>query len=221
MISSIPLADSSGSSHPAPCIHTDHLAFPLSTADDQQLIQQCLSGNTEAFGELVIRYQDRLYNSLMLMVGSPEDARDLAQEAFVHAFRKLESFRGDAAFYTWLFRIAVNAAISFRRRAVRQKSASLDTLKEAVGAEPPDQNADASPSSQIETQETQQVVRRALGELSEEFRTALVLTEIEGMSYEEAAAAVGCPIGTIRSRIHRARNELREKLRLQIKEPPS
>ena len=79
MISSIPLADSSGSSHPAPCIHTDHLAFPLSTADDQQLIQQCLSGNTEAFGELVIRYQDRLYNSLMLMVGSPEDARDLAR----------------------------------------------------------------------------------------------------------------------------------------------
>jgi len=221
VISLIPLADSSDGSHPAPCIPTDQLAFPLSTADDQQLIQQCLSGNTEAFGELVIRYQDRLYNSLMLMVGSPDDARDLAQEAFVHAFRKLDSFRGDAAFYTWLFRIAVNAAISFRRRAARQKSASLDTLKEAAGAEPTDQNDDASPSRQIETQETQQVVRRALGELSEEFRTALVLTEIEGMSYEEAAAAVGCPIGTIRSRIHRARNELREKLRLQIKEPPS
>jgi RNA polymerase sigma-70 factor (ECF subfamily) len=219
--SSILLVDSSGGSHSASSLHIDQLAFPLSTADDQQLIQQCLSGNTEAFGELVIRYQDRLYNSLMLMVGSPEDARDLAQEAFVHAFRKLDSFRGDAAFYTWLFRIAVNAAISFRRRAARQKSASIDVLKEAAGAEPLDRHDDASPSSQIETQETQQVVRQALGELSEEFRTALVLTEIEGMSYEEAAAAVGCPIGTIRSRIHRARNELREKLRLQIKEPPS
>jgi RNA polymerase sigma-70 factor (ECF subfamily) len=221
VISSNSLANTTGGSLSASRSSTDQLAFPLSTADDQQLIQQCLSGNTEAFGDLVIRYQDRLYNSLMLMVGSPEDARDLAQEAFVHAFRKLDSFRGDAAFYTWLFRIAVNAAISFRRRAARQKSASIDVLKEAAGAEPLDRHDDSSPSSQIETQETQQVVRRALGELSEEFRTALVLTEIEGMSYEEAATAVGCPIGTIRSRIHRARNELREKLRLQIKEPPS
>lgn len=221
MTSSILLADASGCSFPAPRTRIEPPTFPLTTADDQHLIQQCLSGNTEAFGELVIRYQDRLYNSLMLMVGSPEDARDLAQEAFVHAFRKLESFRGDAAFYTWLFRIAVNATISFRRRAARQKSASVDMLREAAGAEPLDQREDTSPSKQIETEETQQLVRRALGELSEEFRMALVLTEIEGMSYEEAAVAVGCPIGTIRSRIHRARNELREKLRLQLKETPS
>lgn len=164
---------------------------------------------------MVLKYQDRLYNSLLLMVSSPEDARDLAQEAFVHAFRKLESFRGDAAFYTWLFRIAVNATISFRRKAARQKSASVDSIKEAAGTEPEDQRDDVVPSSQMETQETQQLVRKALGELSEEFRMALVLTEIEGMSYEDAAAVVGCPIGTIRSRIHRARNELREKLRIQ------
>ena len=197
-------------------IHTSRLAgHPLSSADDQHLIQQCLSGNTEAFGELVLKYQDRLYNSLLLMVSAPEDARDLAQEAFVHAFRKLDSFRGDAAFYTWLFRIAVNATISFRRRAARQKSASVDSIKEAAGTEPEDYRGDATPSSQMETEETQQVVRQALSELSEEFRMAIVLTEIEGMSYEEAAAVAGCPIGTIRSRIHRARNELREKLRIQ------
>lgn len=218
MTSSVVTAVSVSGCAPARSTPSDPPAALLSSADDQHLIQQCLSGNTEAFGELVLRYQDRLYNSLLLMVGAPEDARDLAQEAFVHAFRKLDSFRGDAAFYTWLFRIAVNATISFRRKAARQRSASVDSLKEVAGTEPPDQRTDSAPSSQIETQETQQLVRQALSELSEEFRMALVLTEIEGMSYEEAAVVAGCPIGTIRSRIHRARNELREKLRLQRKD---
>lgn len=220
MSSSVLSPVSSGHCNSRP-LRSDRPIFPLSSADDQLLIQQCLSGNTEAFGDLVLRYQDRLFHSLTLMVGSQDDARDLAQEAFVHAFRKLDSFRGDAAFYTWLFRIAVNATISFRRRAARQKTTSVDSLKDAAGAEPPDQRSDSSPSSQIETEETQQLVRQALSELSDEFRMALVLTEIEGLSYEDAAETVGCPIGTIRSRIHRARNELREKLRLQLKDSAS
>ena len=190
----------------------------MNTPEDQELIQTCLAGDTSAFGKLVLRYQDRLYGSILMMVSSPEDARDLTQEAFVHAFRRLDSFRGDSAFYTWLFRIAINATISFRRKMVRRKTASIETAKEAIGEEPCDQRDDTAPSSRIESAEQQAVVRAALAELSEDFRTALVLTEIEGMSYEDTAEAVGCPIGTIRSRIHRARNELREKLRILLKE---
>lgn len=190
----------------------------MSNDDDQILIQRCLAGQSEAFGDLVLRYQDRLYSSVYMMVSSPEDARDLTQEAFVHAFRRLDSFRGDSAFYTWLFRIAVNATISFRRKAARRKTYSVESVREASGNEPIDGNSDTRPSSRMETEEQQRLVRAALEELSEEFRTAIVLTEIEGLSYEDAAEAVGCPIGTIRSRIHRARNELREKLRLALRD---
>lgn len=190
----------------------------MSNDDDQLLIQRCLAGQTDAFGELVLRYQDRLYHSVYLMVNSPEDARDLTQEAFVHAFRRLDSFRGDSAFYTWLFRIAVNATISFRRKAARRRTYSVESVRDASGNEPVDPNDGVRPSARLEVDEQQHMVREALRELSEEFRTAVVLTEIEGLSYEEAAAVVGCPIGTIRSRIHRARNELREKLRVALKD---
>ncbi len=190
----------------------------MSTADDQLLIEQCLAGDTQAFGELVLRYQDRIFNALLMMVGSHEDARDLAQEAFVHAYRKLSSFRGDSQFYTWLFRIAVNATISFRRKHARRKTVSVDAAREASGLEPVDDSPDISPSRGLETSEQQAIVKRALSELSDDFRTALVLTEIEGMSYEEAAAICECPIGTIRSRVHRARADLKEKLRILLKQ---
>ena len=189
----------------------------MSSPEDQQLIETCLAGDSSAFGALVLRYQDRLYGSIQMMVSSPEDARDLTQEAFVQAFRRLDSFRGDSAFYTWLFRIAINATISFRRKMARRKTTSIETAREVTGEEPRDVRADAAPSSQIETREQQQLVRTALAELSEEFRQAIVLTEIEGLSYEDAAKIADCPIGTIRSRIHRARNELREKLRLLLR----
>ena len=136
----------------------------------------------------------------------------------MHAFRRLESFRGDAAFYTWLFRIAVNATISFRRKAARRKTSSVESIREASGNEPIDDRFDSAPGSRMEQSEQLKLIHQALGELSDDFRTALVMTEIEGLSYEEAAEAVGCPIGTIRSRIHRARNELREKLRILLKD---
>ena len=116
---------------------------------------------------------------------------------------------------------AVNATISFRRKAARQKTTSVETAREAAGIEPFDERGGARPSGRMEVREEQEMVRRALGELSDEFRQAIVLTEIEGLSYEDAAEAVGCPIGTIRSRIHRARNELREKLRILLREPTS
>ena len=193
----------------------------MSSPEDKQLIEACLAGDSSAFGALVLRYQDRLYGSVHMMVSSPEDARDLTQEAFVQAFRRLDSFRGDSAFYTWLFRIAVNATISFRRKMARRKTTSIESARDVMGEEPRDVRSDAVPSSRIETQEQQQLVHTALSELSEEFRQAIVLTEIEGLSYEDAAEIAGCPIGTIRSRIHRARNELREKLRLLLQDEDS
>jgi RNA polymerase sigma-70 factor (ECF subfamily) len=183
------------------------------SAEDQQLIDECLAGRTDAFGQLVVRYQDRLYNMLVKVLGSPDDARDTAQDAFVQAFQKLGTFHGNAAFYSWLFRIAMNSAISQRRR-MKRFSHSLDAAREQHGIEPADSHPAAQPTHALELAERQQQVRRALAELAIEYRTVLVLKEMEGLKYEEIAEIVGCPIGTVRSRIHRARSELRQKLRL-------
>ena len=181
------------------------------TSDDRQLIQECLAGRTEAFGQLVERYQDRLYGTLYRALGSADDARDVAQDAFVLAFQKLDTFRGSSAFYSWLFRIAMNAAASHRRKS-GARPASVDAARERTGAEPPDTHPESRPAHALERSERQILVQQALEELSEEFRTVLILKELEGFRYEEIASLVGCPVGTVRSRIHRARFELRRKL---------
>lgn len=179
--------------------------------DDHELIAECLAGQPEAFSQLVIRHQDRLHNSLLRMLGSRDDALEVAQDAFVHAFQKLGSFRGESAFYSWLFRIAFNAAIS-RKRKVKRKTTSLDTIKEASGAELTDENRESRPSHQMELNEERDMVRQALDELPEDYRTVIVMKEIEQMRYDEIADLLNCPVGTVRSRLHRARNELRTKL---------
>ena len=178
---------------------------------DAELIADSLRGQTEAFGQLVVRFQNRLFHSLVSMLGSPEDARDVAQDTFVQAFQKLYTFRGQSAFYSWLFRIALNTAASNRRKKQRVL-VSIEAAREQSGLEIPDMHPDSRPSSGLETSERQAAVRTALGELTEEFRTVLVLKEIDGLRYEEIAEIVDCPIGTVRSRIHRARQELRSKL---------
>jgi len=179
---------------------------------DQQLIDECLAGRTDAFGELVVRHQDRLHNTLCKMLGSSEEARDVAQDTFVQAFQKLDTFRGTAAFYSWLFRIAMNTAVS-RMRKNRHVTVSVEAIRTRSGIEPVDDSPESAPSHAIELAERQVQVRVALAELSDDFRTVLVLKEIEGLKYEEIAEALDCPIGTVRSRIYRARCELREKLR--------
>ena len=186
------------------------------STDDQALIEQCLAGKTDAFGRLVVRYQDRLYNTLTKILGSADDARDVSQEAFVHAFQKLNTFQGNSAFYSWLFRIALNAAISEKRKR-RRTRLSVDPMQREAGVEPADGHPESQPGHNLELSERQAIVRSALSKLSDEFRTVLVLKEIEGLKYEEIAEAIGCPIGTVRSRIHRARAELREKLRILLK----
>jgi RNA polymerase sigma-70 factor (ECF subfamily) len=180
--------------------------------NDLAIIRRCRSGDGEAFGELVLRYQDRLFGTLVHLLGSLEDARDAAQDAFVLAFQKLDSFRGESAFYSWLFRIAYNAAMTRRRKDRHNQHASVETARERHGSEPVDERASSDPGDALHREERQQLVRRALGELAEEYRTALVLKEMDGLQYDEIARIVNCPIGTVRSRIHRARQELREKL---------
>lgn len=190
---------------------------PRAERSDQELIAATLARETAAFGELVQRYQNRLYGALVHMLGSTEDARDVAQEAFVLAFQKLTTFRGDARFYSWLFRIAMNAAVNFRRKN-RSLGLSIDASKERTGSEPLDLNRDARPEQPLELAERQRIVRDALAQMTEEFRDALVLADMEELSYEEISQVLQIPIGTVRSRIHRGRAELRDKLRRLLKD---
>jgi RNA polymerase sigma-70 factor (ECF subfamily) len=182
--------------------------------DDVQLIAEALDGDSAAFGQLVTRYQDRLYNTLVHVVGCREMARDVVQDAFVQAYVKLESFEGASAFYTWLYRIAVNLAISRRRR--EKPMASVDQVREVLGHEPPD-TADP-PEARLEQQERARQVQQALAAVSDEHRTILTLREMDGCSYEQIAEILELPVGTIRSRLHRARMQLREQLKGVIQE---
>jgi RNA polymerase sigma-70 factor (ECF subfamily) len=183
---------------------------------DAQLVQAALAGDRDAFGDLVTRYQDRLFNSLVRMIGSHEDAADAAQDAFLQAYTKLDSFRGDSKFYTWLYRIAMNVALSRRRR--RRTMASIDHAKEAIGNEPLDSGE--SPEEVVISQENIEHVRVGLDQLADEHRQVLVLREIEGFSYEEIADVLSIPLGTVRSRIFRARDELRTRLKGVLGEQP-
>jgi len=184
---------------------------PVST-DDQLLINRCRAGESAAFGLLVDRYQNRLLRTLVPLLGSVHDALDAAQDAFVLAYQKLDSFRGDSAFYSWLFRIAYNASMTSRRKRGRLPRRSLDQRQETTGEEPMDGHSGSDPAARLLSEERQQLVRTALSELDEEFRDPLVLRELEGLSYEEIAEVLDCPLGTIRSRIHRGRIELKAKL---------
>lgn len=190
---------------------------PRAERSDQELIAATLARDTAAFGELVARYQNRLYGALIHMTGSTEDAKDVAQEAFVLAFQKLASFRGDSQFYSWLFRIAMNASVNFRRKN-RSLGASIEATKERVGLEPTDSRRDTAPDQPLEQAERQRLVREALAQMTEEFRIPLVMAEMDEMKYEEIAELLQCPIGTVRSRIHRGRAELREKLRRLLRD---
>ena len=181
---------------------------------DAQLIDEALGGDSAAFGQLVTRYQDRLYNSLVHVVGSAEAARDVTQDALVQAYVKLETFERASGFYTWLYRIAMNMAISHLRR--EKPTVSIEQARDALGHEPIDRGA--SPAARLEQQERACQVRTALGTLSDEHRAILILREIDGCGYEQIAEILDLPIGTIRSRLFRARLQLRDQLKSMIQE---
>lgn len=178
---------------------------------DQDLIDRCLNGEQEAFGQIVQRYQQRLYVSVVRLVSSTEDALDITQETFLQAYRKLDSFRGEAALYSWLFRIAYNTAMS-KGRKKSHPTFSIDRVREESGQELTDEDPNLPPSHRMELTEEQELLWAAIESLSAEFRQVIVLKEMEGLSYDEIAQIANCPVGTVRSRLHRARMELRGKL---------
>lgn len=178
------------------------------TPADAALVEAAQRGDRDAFGQLVVRYQDRLFNTLLRIAGSQEDAADAVQDAFVQAYTKLDSFRGASQFYTWLYRIAMNIALSRRRR--RRLTASIDLAKECRGEEPAD--VARRPEEALLANEQVEQVQAALGDLADDHRAIIVLREIEGCSYEEIAAMLELPVGTVRSRLFRARLQLRDKL---------
>lgn len=177
--------------------------------DDNQLIDQVLAGDSASFEHLVRKYQDRLYNAMVHVAGCCEDARDVVQDAFVQAFVKLETFQRSSAFYTWLYRIAFNGAVSRKRR--HKPALSIEEGRQRLGEEPIDTGE--APHDRLEQQELTCQVQAALATLSEEQRAVVVLREIEGCDYETIAGILELPVGTVRSRLHRARMHLREQLR--------
>ncbi len=176
--------------------------------DDAQLIDETLAGDSDAFGQLVRKYQDRLFNTMVRMTGCREEAEDVVQDAFVRAFVKLETFQRSSAFYTWLYRIAFNVSISRARRA--KQMVSVEHIRQQTGGEPIQQGE--SPGEQLSRKERADQVHAALATLSREHRAILVLREIEGFCYESIGEVLDLPVGTVRSRLHRARLQLRDRL---------
>ncbi|HEX5125939.1 MAG TPA: RNA polymerase sigma factor RpoE [Rhodocyclaceae bacterium] len=182
---------------------------------DQQLVERVQRGDKQAFGLLVAKYQRKLGRLISRLIRDQAEVEDVTQEAFIKAYRALPSFRGDSAFYTWLYRIGINTAknylVSQGRRA--PTSTQVDS-EEAETMDDGDQLRDIdTPERLLQTKQIGETVNAAMAELPEELRTAIILREIEGLSYEEIAAAMDCPIGTVRSRIFRAREAISERLR--------
>jgi RNA polymerase sigma-70 factor (ECF subfamily) len=182
--------------------------------DESRLIHEAVNGSSDAFGQLVQMHQDRLFNAMVHVVGSRVEAEDVTQEAFVQAYLKLSSFEGNSSFFTWLYRIAFNRAVSRGRR--KRPRASVDEYRERVGADPV--SPDESPTERVEREERAVQIQAALATLNEEHRTVIVLREIEGCDYEAIADILDLPVGTVRSRLHRARMQLREALQRTLKD---
>jgi RNA polymerase sigma-70 factor (ECF subfamily) len=181
---------------------------------DQELIGQVVGGDGAAFGEIVRRYEDRLYNTILRLVGSHEDARDLLQDTFVKAYENLTGFRGGSSLYTWLFRIAVNTSLSHRRK--RKWVLAAQAAPDDSDGGPAEGWADPAapdPADPLMSAETEAMVQQALDGLDEEHRTVIVLRDIQHCDYHEMAQILDVPPGTVKSRLHRARLMLRDKLK--------
>ncbi len=182
---------------------------------DQQLVERAQRGDKKAFELLVIKYQRKLARLLSRFIRDAAEIEDVTQEAFIKAYRALPSFRGDSAFYTWLYRIGINTAKNYLVAMGRRAPTSTEfDSEDAETFEDGDQLRDVNtPEAELLSKEIAQTVNDTMQQLPEELRTAITLREIEGLSYEDIAAFMNCPIGTVRSRIFRAREAIAEKLR--------
>ena len=182
--------------------------------NDQALVERVQAGDKKAFDLLVIKYQSRIVNVISRYLRDPVESMDLAQEAFIKAYRALPNFRGESAFYTWLYRIAINTA---KNHLVAQSRRPPSDDIEAGDAEqyegPSALKENATPENMMLRDEIQKVIFSAIEALPDDLRTAITLRELEDMSYEEIAEAMDCPIGTVRSRIFRAREAIDTKLK--------
>jgi RNA polymerase sigma-70 factor (ECF subfamily) len=182
---------------------------------DQLLVERVQSGDKQAFGLLVSKYQRKLHRLLARLVRDPAEVEDLAQETFIKAYRALGSFRGESAFYTWLYRIGINTAKNYLAAQVRRVpvSTGMDS-GEMEGVEGAERLRDFdTPERQLMTRQIALTVDEAMAGLPDELREAITLRELEGLSYEDIACAMDCPIGTVRSRIFRAREAIAARLR--------
>jgi RNA polymerase sigma-70 factor (ECF subfamily) len=182
---------------------------------DRQLVARAQSGDKRAFELLVEKYQRKLARLLSRFIRDPAEVEDVTQEAFIKAYRALPAFRGDSAFYTWLYRIGINTAKNYLMAMGRRAPTSTEVeAEEAEGFEEGEQLRDINtPESVLLSNEIAETVNSTIERLPEELRTAIQLREIEGMSYEDIAQVMNCPIGTVRSRIFRAREAIAEQLR--------
>ena len=180
---------------------------------DKELVKRVQKGDKGAFDLLVLKYEHKIVNLVMRYVRDPETALDISQEAFIKAYRALPRFRGDSAFYTWLYRIAVNTAKN-HLAALRRRPSDIE-----LDLQDPDQyglhaklKETDTPEAVTLSQELQETLEKAIQSLPDDLRTAIVLRELDGMSYEEIAQTMDCPVGTVRSRIFRARDAIGKKV---------
>ncbi|SQH75591.1 RNA polymerase, sigma 24 (sigma E) factor [Shewanella benthica] len=186
---------------------------------DQQLVERVQQGDKNAFNLLVLKYQNKVMNLIARYVRNQADVADVAQDAFIKAYRALPNFRGESAFYTWLYRIAVNTAKNHLVAQGRRAPANDVDIEEAEYYDGSDALKEfASPERLLMADDIQKVVFDALDSLPEELKMAISLRELDGMSYEEIASVMDCPVGTVRSRIFRAREAIDKKLQPLLEE---
>lgn len=199
----------------------------LATAQDTDLVlvERTIAGDQKAYSLLVLKYQRRIQRLIGRLVRDVDLVEDISQETFIRAYRALHQFRGDAQFYTWLYRIAVNTAKKFllelKREPTVSKSSHQSDEEDETSWQKNEQSTEETPESLLAAKEIAAMVNSAMDELAEDLKEAIVLREIEGLSYEEIAAVMDCPIGTVRSRIFRAREAISARIKPMLEKQTS
>ena len=181
----------------------------MAFAEDTDFITRFKGGDLSGFEELVRKYQDRVYNLCRYMIQDPHDAQDAAQDVFLKAYQNLKAFKPDASLYTWLYRIAVNTCLDYKKKPRPEQAEDESVIDDLASTEP-------SPEQRYQSKEIGQAIQAALQKLPEHLRAAIVLKEIEELSYEEIAAVLDTSLGTVKSRISRAREQLRRLLQKKV-----